>query len=515
MPVFRLGSRYSRWDGTQEIGAFDADELMRAISDDLLQDGDLNRALQRLFRWGFQRPDGEHVPGLREMLQRLKERRQEQLNRFDLGSMLDDIKERLEQIVATERAGIQRRLEEAGAQPPPQAEQAADGADQGREAGDGEQGGRPNQASPQASSQSPAGQQSRAQGEPGGEGGAAEDSQTGDSPTPDPDLRQMMERLAARKLEQLDHLPGDPGGAIRQLHDYEFMDAEARRMFQELLAMLQQQVLQSTFQGMQQALAEMTPEDLAEMRQMMRELNEMLEARQRGEDPNFEQFMHKWGHYFGPDVKSLDDLLEHDAAPDGGDAAADGVDDAGATRATRGDGPRRHAGRGDPGGDVPAGAEPGPDDDPGRLAQPLPLLRRRVADAERGDATDGSSPRLRRARRAIARSARLDRSGATRRRQGARPPRRGGARADAPTPADHQVAGGGRLHPQDPPGLGADAAGRPQDRREGAARHLRRPQEGSSSASTSCNATAAPASAPTSPSPTSSATRSCSTSRRR
>ena len=113
MPIHRLGSRYSRWDGTQQISPLDADELMRAMSDDLMQDGDLNRALQRLFRWGFERPDGEQVPGLRELMQRLKERRQEQLSRYDLGSVLDDIKERLEQIVATERAGIERRLDEA------------------------------------------------------------------------------------------------------------------------------------------------------------------------------------------------------------------------------------------------------------------------------------------------------------------------------------------------------------------------------------------------------------------
>jgi uncharacterized protein with von Willebrand factor type A (vWA) domain len=75
--------------------------------------------------------------------------------------------------------------------------------------------------------------------------------------------------------------------------------------------MLQQQVMQQTFQGMQQALGNMSPEDMADMRQMMNDLNEMLEARQRGEGPNFEQFMHKGGHYFGPDVKSLDDLLDH------------------------------------------------------------------------------------------------------------------------------------------------------------------------------------------------------------
>ena len=65
--------------------------------------------------------------------------------------------------------------------------------------------------------------------------------------------------------------------------------------------MLQQQMMQQTFQGMQQALSEMTPERSAEMRQMMQELNEMLEAAPAGEDPNFEQFMHHWGHFFGPD----------------------------------------------------------------------------------------------------------------------------------------------------------------------------------------------------------------------
>src|SRR5436305_389639 len=107
MPIYRFGSRYSRWDGTQQISALDADDLMQAMADDLLQDGDLNRALQRLFRWGFDRPDGDHVPGLREMLERLRERRQDQLSRYDMGSMLDEIQKRLDEIVATERAGIE------------------------------------------------------------------------------------------------------------------------------------------------------------------------------------------------------------------------------------------------------------------------------------------------------------------------------------------------------------------------------------------------------------------------
>ncbi|HET7037002.1 MAG TPA: VWA domain-containing protein, partial [Thermomicrobiaceae bacterium] len=85
----------------------------------------------------------------------------------------------------------------------------------------------------------------------------------------------------------------------------------ARQMFQELLASLQQQMLQQTFQGMQQALQNMTPEDMSNMRDMLRELNEMLEARMRGEEPDFERFMHKYGQYFGPNINSLDELLDH------------------------------------------------------------------------------------------------------------------------------------------------------------------------------------------------------------
>ena len=81
MPIHRFGSRYSRWDGTQQIGPLSADDLMRAMSEDLMQDGDVNRAMQRLFRWGFQRPDGEEVPGLQGLMQRLRDRRQEQLER--------------------------------------------------------------------------------------------------------------------------------------------------------------------------------------------------------------------------------------------------------------------------------------------------------------------------------------------------------------------------------------------------------------------------------------------------
>jgi uncharacterized protein with von Willebrand factor type A (vWA) domain len=300
MPIYRFGTRYSRWDGTQQIGPLSAEDLMRAMSDDLMQDGDVNRALQRLFRWGFQRPDGENVPGLQNLLQRLRDRRQEQLERYNLQSMLSDIAERIQQIVDTEREGIARRLEEAQQQQDitesssGSIDSRSDDSESSSTAGD-----RAQQSAQQVSEQdNQAGSRGENRGEGEGQSGA------------EPDLQKLLEKMAERRLQQLDALPNDPAGAIRALTDYDFMTPEARQQFQELLDMLQQQMTQQAFQGMQQALSQMSPDDLAEMRQMMQELNEMLEARRRGEDPGFQEFMHRWGHFFGPDLNSLDDLLE-------------------------------------------------------------------------------------------------------------------------------------------------------------------------------------------------------------
>jgi len=102
--------RYSRWDGTQQLDALDADDLLSAMSDDVLADGDLARALRRLFHRGAQRPDGRPAPGLQDLLQRLRGQRQQRLDRYDLGSTLDDIKQKLDDVIRTEREGIERRV---------------------------------------------------------------------------------------------------------------------------------------------------------------------------------------------------------------------------------------------------------------------------------------------------------------------------------------------------------------------------------------------------------------------
>jgi uncharacterized protein with von Willebrand factor type A (vWA) domain len=99
--------RYSRWDGTQKLD-LDPDELLDAMSDDLMADGDPWNALRRMFQRGVQAGD-QKVPGLRELLDQLRRRRQQQLEKYDLGSALDDIAKKLDEIVRQERQGIDQK----------------------------------------------------------------------------------------------------------------------------------------------------------------------------------------------------------------------------------------------------------------------------------------------------------------------------------------------------------------------------------------------------------------------
>src|ERR671930_98900 len=101
--------RYSRWDGSQAVPDLDADDLLSAMSDDLMLDGDLWRALRRLFQQGLQHPEGQRTPGLQDLLKQLRQRRQQQLDRYDLGGALDEIRKRIAEVIQTERAGIKDR----------------------------------------------------------------------------------------------------------------------------------------------------------------------------------------------------------------------------------------------------------------------------------------------------------------------------------------------------------------------------------------------------------------------
>src|SRR5690606_30191551 len=54
----------------------------------------------------------------------------------------------------------------------------------------------------------------------------------------------------------------------------------------------------------------MSPEDMARLKDMMAELNQMLEQRAAGEEPDFEGFMERHGDFFPENPQTLDELLE-------------------------------------------------------------------------------------------------------------------------------------------------------------------------------------------------------------
>ncbi len=355
MPMFdRFRARkrfaYTRWDGSQRLDDLDSGAILDALSDDYLKRGNLREALERMMRQGFNRPDGQRQMGLRDLMERLREQRQQRLQRYDMSGVMDEVLQKLEHVKQLEREGIQRRLDaarggesgeqgaegdrgeqgeqgqpqdDAGeAQQAPRGEQGQHGQQghRGQQGARGQQGmqgqggqqGQTGQRGPQGQ-QGQAGQASQAgqSGQQSGQGGESGQGGAGAPEGLDPDaLQRMLENIASKKLDFLDQLPGDPGGQIRQLSDYDFMDDQAREEFQELLQMLQQQIMQQYFQGMQQAIANMSPEDLARMREMVRALNQMLRERAEGGEPDFDSFMQQYGDFFGPGINTLDDLVE-------------------------------------------------------------------------------------------------------------------------------------------------------------------------------------------------------------
>ena len=246
--------RYSRWDGTQNIFDMDAEDLMDHLSNELLNHGDMWKALRELMRQGMQTRQGQQMPGLKDLMEQLKNQRRQEFQEYNMDSVMEDIKERLEEILKTEREGIQKRLDEAR-----QEVEDAEGPE-------------------------------RVQNEA---------------------LNKLLEQRAQHNLEKLDNLPQSTGGATKELMEYDFIDPEAQRMFQELLDMLRSQMAQNFSQDMMQRLQNMTPEEMAALREMLRQLNQMLQDKAMGREPDFDSFMQQFGPMFGPNPpQSLEELME-------------------------------------------------------------------------------------------------------------------------------------------------------------------------------------------------------------
>ncbi|MGH9197900.1 MAG: hypothetical protein ACRD1T_19430, partial [Acidimicrobiia bacterium] len=108
----------------------------------------------------------------------------------------------------------------------------------------------------------------------------------------------------------LDSLPPNPARQLQELKEYNFMDKEAEQKFKDLVESLQKQILDSYFKELTGAMQSMSPEDVARVREMLKDLNEMIRARNAGEDYDFPGFMGKYGDFFPENPRNLDELLE-------------------------------------------------------------------------------------------------------------------------------------------------------------------------------------------------------------
>jgi uncharacterized protein with von Willebrand factor type A (vWA) domain len=114
----------------------------------------------------------------------------------------------------------------------------------------------------------------------------------------------------ARTRESLlDALPDHPAGALTELMSYDFTSRAADRRFQELLASLRKDVVESYFRSLAGALGNLGPDDVARLTDMLAELNAMVGARDRGEDHDFEGFMSRYADMFPDGPATLDELL--------------------------------------------------------------------------------------------------------------------------------------------------------------------------------------------------------------
>ena len=245
------GLRYSQWDGSQEPFEIHPDEVMDEISNDLFSDNSVMRALQKLMQRGMENRSGRRTEGIKEMLERLKNRRNDYLQKYDLSSTMKDIKERLQDIVDTEREGIDKRMDEARRQ------------------------------------------------------AAADPSQQS--------LLDTMQSLANKRRESLDNLPESPAGQIKELGEYDFMDADARQKYEELMDEMKKQAMQQYFENMQNFMQNMSPEQMAGMREMMRDLNQMMQQHMQGNlsQEQFDRFMQQYGPAFGDNPpRDMDELVD-------------------------------------------------------------------------------------------------------------------------------------------------------------------------------------------------------------
>ena len=112
---------------------------------------------------------------------------------------------------------------------------------------------------------------------------------------------------------ELDALPNDTAGAIRDLSGYQWRSQAAAQTFERLKELLRREVLDSQFRGIKESMAGSDSEGMQRVKEMMAALTGMIEADARGEhtQQDFDSFMEQYGEFFPDSPENLEQLVDN------------------------------------------------------------------------------------------------------------------------------------------------------------------------------------------------------------
>ncbi|OZF56290.1 hypothetical protein CH293_03635 [Rhodococcus sp. 14-2470-1b] len=111
---------------------------------------------------------------------------------------------------------------------------------------------------------------------------------------------------------QIGDLSPSTAQAVQELADYDWRSSEARENYEKIKDLLGREMLDQRFAGMKNALENGTDEDRQAISEMLKDLNELLDKHNRGEDTDqdFSEFMAKHGQHFPENPSNVEELLD-------------------------------------------------------------------------------------------------------------------------------------------------------------------------------------------------------------
>jgi uncharacterized protein with von Willebrand factor type A (vWA) domain len=115
---------------------------------------------------------------------------------------------------------------------------------------------------------------------------------------------------------QIENLPPSTAQAVQDLSEYNWRSPQAQEKYDQIKDLLGRELLDQRFAGMKEALEGATEEDRQRITDMLKDLNELLAAHNRGEDTTeqFDEFMDKHGDFFPENPQNTDELIDSLAA---------------------------------------------------------------------------------------------------------------------------------------------------------------------------------------------------------